>query len=556
MLLYIVEGNIDLTPAKLVGHFNPAKVMADTYQPEYFEKGHLTGAMEGGGILYIEEFNRMPADVSNVLISPMEEGEMYIPRYGTVKAVRPFTVIAAQNPYDDVGTVRISRAFMDRICLIKMDYQSEEEEQEIVRIRTGLDDSETIALAVRMVRETRDHPNIKLGASIRAAIDMVDLFSGMQKLSDEPDQNFLIAARMALSGKIWLNEMSRKTADQIIEEIWRHIRDQSKSSGGNPEGSPGVNLSPEDLKKIPDEDHEAKKNDRSLAYQFLSTANGSSFFNFETNDPRHYWQMAHHYNDYPEELELFFEQPGCLQAFARMIDRLQDDVAVQATKIASRLIIAIAKQIADAGYRAGKLKLIPGFRDGGEIELDYSLEKHTETPERGILDNLVSYIRHIEKKSVVLMLDYSYSMQSNIILAAITAAAIAQHFKKDYAVLAFNSGVCILKEVDESAGPEKVLERLFALQSCGDTNIRSVLEAGLLHVSKFERKAGLLLTDGDWNKGGDPFQAAVQFDKLSVIGFPYADFEKIRQLALKGNGNFSIVKDETEIAGAIMRCLH
>ena len=88
------------------------------------------------------------------------------------------------------------------------------------------------------------------------------------------------------------------------------------------------------------------------------------------------------------------------------------------------------------------------------------------------------------------------------------------------------------------------------------TIIRSVLEAGRQHVSKFERKAGLLLTDGDWNKGGDPFQAAVQFDKLGVIGFPFADYEKIRQLALKGNGNFSIVKDETEIAGAIMRCLH
>jgi MoxR-like ATPase len=556
MLLYIIEGNIDLTPAKLVGHFNPAKVMADTYQPEYFEKGPLAGAMEGGGILYIEEFNRMPADVSNVLISPMEEGEMYIPRYGTVKAVRPFTVIAAQNPYDDVGTVRISRAFMDRICLIKMDYQSEEEEQEIVRIRTGPDDSETIALAVRMVRETREHPDIKLGASIRAAIDMVDLFSGMQKLADQPDQNFLIAARMALSSKIWLNEMSRKTADQIIEDIWRHIREQSKTSSGNPEGSPGANLSPEDQKKIPDEDPEAKKNECSLAHQFLEKVSATPFLNFDTNDPRHYWQMAHHYNNYPEELEVFFEQPGCLQAFARMIDRLQDDVAAQATKIASRLIIAIAKQIADAGYRASKLKLIPGFRDGAEIELDYSLEKYAEAPERGILDNLVSYIRHIEKKAVVMMLDYSYSMQSNIILAAIIAAAIAQHFKKDYAVLAFNSGVCILKEVDEPAGPERVLERLFALQSCGDTNIRSVLEAGLQHVSKFERKAGLLLTDGDWNKGGDPFQAAVQFDKLSVIGFPFADYEKIRQLALKGNGNFSIVKDETEIAGAIMRCLN
>jgi MoxR-like ATPase len=142
-----------------------------------------------------------------------------------VKAIRPFAVIASQNPYDDVGTVRISRAFMDRICLIRMDYQSEAEEQEIVRMRTGQADSESIAFAVRMVRETRNHPDIKLGASIRAAIDLVDLFSGMQKLTDKPDQHFLIAARMALANKIWLNEMSRKTADQIIEEIWKKIRD-------------------------------------------------------------------------------------------------------------------------------------------------------------------------------------------------------------------------------------------------------------------------------------------------------------------------------------------
>jgi MoxR-like ATPase len=195
--LFHFEGNIDLTPAKLIGHFNPAKVMADSYHPDYFEKGPLTRAMEEGGILYIEEFNRMPADVSNVLISPMEEGEMTIPRYGTVNAVRPFTVIAAQNPYDDVGTVRISRAFMDRICLIKMDYQTEAEEREIVRLRTGSDDGPSIALAVRMVRETRDHPDIKLGASIRAAIDMVDLFGGMQKLGDQPEHHFLIAARSA-----------------------------------------------------------------------------------------------------------------------------------------------------------------------------------------------------------------------------------------------------------------------------------------------------------------------------------------------------------------------
>ncbi len=99
------------------------------------------------------------------------------------------------------------------------------------------------------------------------------------------------------------------------------------------------------------------------------------------------------------------------------------------------------------------------------------------------------------------------------------------------------------------------MHRLFALKSYGDTNIRMVLEAGLKHIGKFERKVGLILTDGDWNRGGDPFAAAVRFDKLSVIGFPFANFEKIRQLSLHGKGTFSIVEDETEIVGAILQCL-
>lgn len=247
---YIVEGNIDLTPAKLVGHFNPSKVMEDSYKPEYFEKGPLAMAMEEGGILYIEEFNRMPADVSNVLISPMEEGEISIPRYGSVRAVHPFTVIAAQNPYDDVGTVRVSRAFMDRICLIKMNYQDEEEEREIVRLRTGLDKAGVIELAVKMMRKTREHQDIKLGASIRAAIDLVDLFASMQKLADQPAGNFLTAARMAMSNKIWLNEMACKDSDEIIEEVWDSFRDQYEALfRSNEDDTAGLLSDPETKEK-------------------------------------------------------------------------------------------------------------------------------------------------------------------------------------------------------------------------------------------------------------------------------------------------------------------
>jgi len=76
------------------------------------------------------------------------------------------------------------------------------------------------------------------------------------------------------------------------------------------------------------------------------------------------------------------------------------------------------------------------------------------------------------------------------------------------------------------------------------------------YVNKFERKSGLILTDGDWNRGGNPFQAAVRFDKLSVIAFPPASHEKIKKLAFQGKGNFSFVKEESEIAEAIIRCLN
>jgi len=551
--LYFIEGNVDLTPAKLVGHFNPAKVMSDSYLPEYFEKGPLTRAMEGGGILYIEEFNRMPADVSNVLISPMEEGEMTIPRYGLIKAVRPFTLIAAQNPYDDVGTVRVSRAFMDRICLIKMDYQCEAEEREIVRIRTGAGDADTISFAVGMVRETRNHPDIKSGASIRAAIDMVDLFTGMQQLADDPEQNMLMAARMALSNKIWLNEMTQKTSDEIVEDIWNRLKGHIGQFSDN---DVAVHLKAEKRDAPVRNEEGVEKNGHALADQLLDEVTGRKMMNFETNDPHDYWRMAGYFNKHPEKLELFFEQPGSLEAFARMLGRLENDVAVQAIKIASRLIIKIAGQIADSGYRSGKLELVRGCMDGAEIELDRSIERHMEGPERGILENLVSYVRHCERQAFVMMLDFSYSMQSKVILSAITAAAIAQHFKRDYAVLAFSNGISVLREVDERAGPEKVLERLFALQPHGDTDIRLALEAGFTYVTRFERKTGLLLTDGDWNKGGDPFPAAVRYDKLSVIGFPPAENEKIRQLAFQGKGSFSLVRDEREIAGAILRCLN
>src|SRR5206468_3013485 len=127
-----VEGNAELTPARLVGHFDPARVLADGYIEEIFVDGPLVAALRSGGLLYVEELNRVPEETLNVLITVMSEGELHVPRLGRVEAAPGFRLVAAMNPFDAVGTARISAAVYDRTCRIAMGYQSAEHEQSIV----------------------------------------------------------------------------------------------------------------------------------------------------------------------------------------------------------------------------------------------------------------------------------------------------------------------------------------------------------------------------------------------------------------------------------------
>ncbi len=66
-----VEGNAELTPARLVGHFDPARVLAEGYSPDIFEDGPLARALREGCLLYVEEINRIPEETLNVLITVM-----------------------------------------------------------------------------------------------------------------------------------------------------------------------------------------------------------------------------------------------------------------------------------------------------------------------------------------------------------------------------------------------------------------------------------------------------------------------------------------------------
>ena len=58
--LVFVEGNAELTPARLAGHFDPARVLSEGYAEDVFVDGPLLRALRDGGLLYVEEINRVP----------------------------------------------------------------------------------------------------------------------------------------------------------------------------------------------------------------------------------------------------------------------------------------------------------------------------------------------------------------------------------------------------------------------------------------------------------------------------------------------------------------
>jgi MoxR-like ATPase len=233
-----VEGNADLTPAKLIGHHNPARVLREDYSEDNFVDGPLLEAMREGGFLYIEEFNRAPEDTLNTLLTAMAERQVAVPRAGTVTAKPTFRVIASMNPYDNVGTTRLSTSVHDRLCRLAITYQDAESERGIVALRAplpGLDPAlytRLVADAVAVTRATREHPDVRQGSSVRGAIDttliagqLLDLrgIAPFQHGSNDdesyPDVVF-DAMVVALSGRIFLEETVEVTPEAVLRQIW------------------------------------------------------------------------------------------------------------------------------------------------------------------------------------------------------------------------------------------------------------------------------------------------------------------------------------------------
>ncbi|HXR97028.1 MAG TPA: MoxR family ATPase [Terriglobales bacterium] len=150
--------------------------------------------------LLADEINRAPAKTQSALLEAMQERQVTIDRVTHPLPVT-FAVFATQNPIEHQGTYPLPEAQQDRFLFkIKIDYPSAGEERDLalslvrgdppearlvqaiaqpvitperlLALRRGLESVEvqaaTAEYAVAIVRETRTHPAVQVGAGPRA----------------------------------------------------------------------------------------------------------------------------------------------------------------------------------------------------------------------------------------------------------------------------------------------------------------------------------------------------------------------------------------------------
>ena len=131
------------------------------------------------------------------------------------------------NPFDAIGTARISSAVYDRVCRLSVDYQTATDEQAIVTTLTDpAPDPEWLAKVVEVVRLTRTHPDVRIGSSVRGAIDIAAVAASLAPLRHSSSTAFdvgLDSAIVALSGRLRLRDGLSRNAESIVTELWYQV---------------------------------------------------------------------------------------------------------------------------------------------------------------------------------------------------------------------------------------------------------------------------------------------------------------------------------------------
>jgi MoxR-like ATPase len=196
-----VQFTPDLLPADLLG-----STIYDMRSGHFeFRRGPIFT-----NLLMADEINRTPPKTQAALLEAMAEHQVSIDGE-THRLPSPFVVIATDNPIEFEGTYPLPEAQLDRFAVkVTLDYLSESDETAMLRRRLErgsaeveiaevVDADQLVAMresvegvsvhedvlryVVSLATATRNHPQLVVGASPRAELDLVQLARGLALLS-------------------------------------------------------------------------------------------------------------------------------------------------------------------------------------------------------------------------------------------------------------------------------------------------------------------------------------------------------------------------------------
>ncbi|MFC6062356.1 AAA family ATPase [Streptomyces ochraceiscleroticus] len=240
---------IQFTPDLLPSDITGVSVFDQRQRDFEFKPGAIFAQIVIG-----DEINRASPKTQSALLESMEERQVTMDGQ-TYALPSPFMVVATQNPLEMEGTYPLPEAQRDRfMARVSIGYPSAEAELQMLDVHGGkspLDDIQPVAhahdivklveavrtvhvadpvrrYAVELVAATRNHPDLRLGASPRATLHLLRAAKAAAALAGReyvlPDDlqslaGAVLAHRLLPTAQAQLN---RRSAEQVVLEILHH----------------------------------------------------------------------------------------------------------------------------------------------------------------------------------------------------------------------------------------------------------------------------------------------------------------------------------------------
>ncbi|MEY4173924.1 MAG: hypothetical protein RI900_1089 [Actinomycetota bacterium] len=247
-----------------------------------------------------------------------------------------------------------------------------------------------------------------------------------------------------------------------------------------------------------------------------------------------------------------------LALMADLVGATDQKLRELAKRLAGRLFIDVARRGPVRPRGVGLLRDLPYTPDGGDLDVDASMEAIVEGRAGG-LDASRLRLRGWVKPgtALCLLVDRSGSMGGKpLATAAVAAAAVASRSPEDYSVLAFGKDVVVAKGQTTPKPSDLVVNDVLSLRGWGTTDLAGALRiAGeQLARSRAGRKVTVVLSDCRATVDGDPVAAASALDEVVVIA-PESDDEEARAFAARVGARLTTVSGPSQVAEALGRAL-